>query len=110
NQAKDYLAITGIELEPLVGGTTSGTALVVPNGPAGEQRTAEVASGLWYDFGSGPVQATADRRWKSYWSGSSRCLTAMGAWPAQPVGHEVNSDDDKAVTAKAVEDYSLPIA
>jgi len=81
NQAKDYLAITGIELEPLVGGTTSGTALVVPNGPAGEQRTAEVASGLWYDFGSGPVQATADRRWKSYWSGSSWSLKDMGALP-----------------------------
>ncbi len=81
NQAKDYLAITGIELEPLVGGTTSGTALVVPNGPAGEQRTAEVASGLWYDFGAGPVQADASKRWKAYWNGSSWSLKDMGALP-----------------------------
>ncbi|WP_312697162.1 hypothetical protein [Sphingobacterium mizutaii] len=82
NQAKEYLNITGIEMEPLVGGTTSGTALVVPNGPAGEQRTAEVSSGKWYDFGSGPVQASADRRWKSYWNGTSWVLKDMGELPS----------------------------
>ncbi|WP_185216169.1 hypothetical protein [Sphingobacterium mizutaii] len=81
NQAKEYLNITGIELEPLVGGDSSATALVVANGPAGEQRTAEVSSGKWYDFGSGPVEASADRRWKSYWNGTSWVLKDMGELP-----------------------------
>lgn len=85
NQAKEYLNITGIEMEPLVGGDSSATALVVANGPAGEQRTAEVSSGKWYDFGSGPVQASADRRWKSYWNGTSWSLKDMGALPMQPI-------------------------
>src|SRR5690606_5392198 len=79
--AKGIFAIQGSEMEPLVGGTTSGTALVVPNGPAGEQRTAEVSTGKWYDFGSGPVQASADRRWKSYWSGTAWSLKDMGELP-----------------------------
>lgn len=78
---KALLTIEGTEMEPLVGGTTSGTALVVPDGPAGEQRTAEVSSGKWYDFGSGPVEASADRRWKSYWSGTAWSLKDMGALP-----------------------------
>lgn len=104
NQAKDYLAITGIELEPLVGGTTSGTALVVPNGPAGEQRTAEVASGLWYNFGSGPVQADASKRWKAYWNGSSWSLKDMGALPVTPVSNSFGSSVSDAISqAKATE-------
>ena len=82
NQAKDYLNITGIELEPLVGGDTSETALVVPAGPVGEARTAEVASGKWYNFGSGAVEATADRRWKAYWTGTAWSLKDMGPLPA----------------------------
>src|SRR5690606_23384966 len=79
--AKGIFAIQGSELEPLVGGTTSGTALVVPNGPAGVQRTAEVSSGKWYDFGSGPVEASAGRRWKSYWNGTSWVLKDLGELP-----------------------------
>lgn len=81
---KALLTIEGTEMEPLVGGTTSGTALVVPNGPAGVQRTAEVSSGKWYDFGSGPVEASAGRRWKSYWSGTAWSLKDMGELPTQP--------------------------
>lgn len=102
NQAKDYLAITGIELEPLVGGTTSGTALVVPNGPAGEQRTAEVASGLWYDFGSGAVQTDASKRWKSYWNGSSWSLKDMGALPVSPSTDSIEKDNILPVESDAV--------
>lgn len=104
NQAKEYLNITGIEMEPLVGGTTSGTALVVPNGPAGEQRTAEVSSGKWYDFGSGPVEASADRRWKSYWSGTAWSLKDMGELPQQPLSSEVSQADNKALTPKGADD------
>lgn len=78
---KALLTIEGTEMEPLVGGTTSGTALVVPNGPSGEQRTAEVSSGKYYDFGSGPQLADANKRWKAYWSGSSWSLKDMGALP-----------------------------
>lgn len=81
NQAKEYLNITGIELEPLVGGDTEATALVVPNGPAGEQRTVEVASGKYYDFGSGSQLADADKRWKAYWSGTAWSLKDMGELP-----------------------------
>jgi|GEM_PF-6456858 len=98
NQAKEYLNITGIELEPLVGGTTSGTALVVPNGPAGEQRTAEVSSGKWYDFGSGPVEASADRRWKSYWSGTSWVLKDMGELPQTSTEGIVEEGDVRAIS------------
>ncbi|MGM1431148.1 hypothetical protein ACS126_17975 [Sphingobacterium lactis] len=81
DQAKEYLSISGIELEPLVGGDTSATALTVPAGPSGQQRTAEVASGKWYNFGSGPVQTTADRRWKAFWNGTTWSLKDMGALP-----------------------------
>src|SRR5690606_15675288 len=102
NQAKEYLAITGIELEPLVGGTTSGTALVLANGPAGEQRTAEVASGLWYDFGSGPQQADASKRWKSYWSGSSWSLKDMGALPTQPVADDFGASTSEGASQRLV--------
>lgn len=100
NQAKEYLNITGIEMEPLVGGTTSGTALVVPNGPAGEQRTAEVSSGKWYDFGSGPVQASADRRWKSYWSGTSWVLKDMGELPQAIADGDVNYTEERAPSGR----------
>ncbi|OYD42296.1 hypothetical protein [Sphingobacterium cellulitidis] len=106
NQAKEYLNITGIEMEPLVGGTTSGTALVVPNGPAGEQRTAEVSSGKWYDFGSGPVQASADRRWKSYWNGTSWVLKDMGALPIQEGTDTIV--DEEVPKGKAVVKYVAP--
>lgn len=107
NQAKEYLNITGIEMEPLVGGTTSGTALVVPNGPAGEQRTAEVSSGKWYDFGSGPVQASADRRWKSYWSGTSWILKDLGALPQVIADGKVIENDTKAVAGGEVFEKTL---
>ncbi|MVZ65045.1 hypothetical protein GQF61_04220 [Sphingobacterium sp. DK4209] len=110
NQAKDYLAITGIELEPLVGGTTSGTALVVPNGPAGEQRTAEVASGLWYNFGSGAVQSDITKRWKAYWSGSSWSLKDMGALPVTPIANVVVKDGTEATSQKAVYDTFSSVA
>ena len=98
NQAKEYLNITGIELEPLVGGDTSGTALVVAPGPSGEQRTAEVASGKYYDFGSGAVLADADKRWKAYWSGSSWSLKDMGVLP-QPDLTDVVKDEDLTVSS-----------
>lgn len=101
NKAKEFLNITGIEMEPLVGGTTSGTALVVPNGPAGEQRTAEVSSGKWYDFGSGPVEASADRRWKSYWNGTVWSLKDMGALPV------VDTDDLVAKNELQVDSTSV---
>ncbi|WP_254526995.1 MULTISPECIES: GDSL-type esterase/lipase family protein [unclassified Sphingobacterium] len=96
NKAKEFLNITGIELEPLVGGDSSATALVVANGPAGEQRTAEVSSGKWYDFGSGPVEASADRRWKSYWSGTSWVLKDMGALPDSLADGDVLPGNKKA--------------
>lgn len=93
NQAKEYLNITGIELEPLVGGDTSGSALVVSPGPIGEQRTAEVASGKYYNFGSGAVLATADRRWKAYWNGSSWSLKDMGALPTTDLTGYISEPD-----------------
>ena len=96
NQAKEYLNITGIELEPLVGGDTSGTALVVAPGPSGEQRTAEVASGKYYDFGSGPQLADADKRWKAYWSGSSWSLKDMGALPTPDTSQLVAKSELKS--------------
>lgn len=104
NQAKEYLNITGIEMEPLVGGTTSGTALVVPNGPAGEQRTAEVSSGKWYDFGSGPVEASADRRWKSYWNGTSWALKDMGALPQTEAVDFLDTTNPDAISGKGIDD------
>lgn len=88
---KALLTIEGTELEPLVGGDSSATALVVANGPAGEQRTAEVSSGKWYDFGSGPVEASAGRRWKSYWSGTAWSLKDMGELPMPTVADNLNS-------------------
>jgi|GEM_PF-4836647 len=99
---KALLTIEGTEMEPLVGGTTSGTALVVPDGPAGEQRTAEVASGKWYDFGSGPVQASADRRWKSYWNGSSWSLKDMGELPTQPKTDSIEKTNENVITSRGV--------
>lgn len=104
NQAKEYLNITGIELEPLVGGDTSGTALVVAPGPSGEQRTAEVASGKYYDFGSGPQLADADKRWKAYWSGSTWSLKDMGALPSVTVEDDVSQENTGAVSGKGVDD------
>lgn len=102
NKAKEYLNITGIELEPLVGGDTSGTALVVAPGPSGEQRTAEVASGKYYDFGSGSVLADADKRWKAYWSGSSWSLIDMGELPMQEGVDTVNKGGAGLPTEDAV--------
>lgn len=104
---KALLTIEVTEMEPLVGGTTSGTALVVPNGPAGEQRTAEVSSGKWYDFGSGPVEASADRRWKSYWNGTSWVLKDMGELPVNPVNGTVAKDNPDAVPGGEVFDKTL---
>lgn len=109
NQAKEYLNITGIEMEPLVGGTTSGTALVVPNGPAGEQRTAEVSSGKWYDFGSGPVEASADRRWKSYWNGTSWVLKDMGELPQQDITPLENDIEQLKNTTSNLENNAVAI-
>lgn len=99
---KALLTIEGTEMEPLVGGTTSGTALVVPNGPAGEQRTAEVSSGKWYDFGSGPVEASADRRWKSYWNGTSWVLKDMGELPQSPKTSKVQEGNSEVVESGGV--------
>lgn len=99
---KQYIEITSIEMEPLVGGGTSGTALEVPEGPVGELRTAEVSSGKWYDFGSGPVEASAGRRWKAYWNGTSWSLKDMGALPTTPTSNQVTSDGLMAVSQKGV--------
>jgi len=79
DQVKQYLDITANDLEPLVGGNDSASALVVPAGPSGQTRRADVASGKWYNFGSGAVEAFAGRQWKAYWNGSTWSLIDMGA-------------------------------
>jgi|GEM_PF-965443 len=84
DQAKEYLNITGIELKPINGGSDSANATVVPAGPAGENRKAEASPG-WYNFGSGPVEATSDKRWTAYWNGTSWSLVDMGPLPQQDI-------------------------
>ncbi|WP_099369590.1 hypothetical protein [Sphingobacterium sp. 1.A.5] len=101
---KALLTIEGTEIEPLVGGDSSATALVVANGPSGEQRTAEVASGKWYDFGSGPVLADADRRWKAYWNGSSWSLKDMGALPQTVISNTKGTSTTAGASQKLVSD------
>lgn len=81
DQAKQFLDITSNDLPPLDGGNTQETALVVIAGPLGQSRRADVVSGKWYNFGSGAIEATADRFWKAYWDGYSWFLVNMGALP-----------------------------
>lgn len=98
---KEIIEITGQEIAPLEGGETSGTALSVPAGPTGEVRTADVASGKWYNFGSGAVEATTDKRWRAYWNGTTWSLVDMGELPNAPVVDNLESESEtEALSAK----------
>lgn len=99
---KEIIEVTGQEIAPLVGGETSGTALSVPAGPTGEVRTADVASGKWYNFGSGAVEATADKRWRAYWNGTSWSLVDMGELPGDPTEQEYNTNTELPLSGLAI--------
>lgn len=93
DQVKQYLDITSNDLPPIEGGDTEATALVVPAGPFGQTRRADVVSGKWYNFGTGAVQATSDRLWKAYWDGSAWFLIDMGELPSVDTTNLVTTPD-----------------
>lgn len=97
NNAKAYLNITGIELEPLKGGASSAEAVVIPNGPDGQERSIELTGGTWYKFGSGPAfQADILKIEKGWWNGTTWSLKDMGSLPTTAVhdGYDSSSTNE----------------
>lgn len=101
DQAKQYLDITSNEIAPIVGGDSEANATVVPAGPAGQTRRADVAPG-WIDFGDGPIEAAATNRWMAYWDGSSWSLVDMGELPAVPTNGIIEPGETRPVSGDTV--------
>lgn len=79
--AATKVEMSGIEMEPVTGGATSGTATNIPNGPSGQNRKAEASPG-WYKFGSAAaVEAQEGFLWTIWWDGSSWSLENRGPLP-----------------------------
>ncbi len=95
--------VQGSELiDPIPPGTESKPA-VIPAGPEDKKGKFEPEPGFYEGF----PEVTSDNRYYFYWNKADWTLIDMGPIPTSPLSHEVNSEDDKAVTPKAVKDYSL---
>lgn len=100
DQAKQYLSITGIDLEPLTGGTQSAPT-IVPDGPAGEIRKAQAGPG-WYKINGVDTQAVEGRLWSMFWNGTAWSLKDLGAFPEVSKTDVIEENNADAITSRGV--------
>lgn len=102
----EIIEINGIEVKPIPGGATEETAVILPAGPAGENRKMVGVTG-WFKNSTGPAwEAKEGFDNTNWWDGSTWSLGSELELPKVPIAQVLDPEDtDEAISGKGTSDY-----
>ena len=108
----EIVEIKGIEVKPVAGGATEATAVILPAGPAGENRKMTGVTG-WFKNATGPAwEAPVNYNNTNWWDGTTWSLGSSVELPnttVNEIGEAVDKSVSQDISTQSIKSTSLPI-